>query len=254
MPELGKKVFFLYPPSVVTDELVWEVVRNEYEVYLLKDHARLRKLLPRYNDSILFVNIDAGLSEEGWEEYIRDISGSPDTANVRIGILTYNRNEDLARKYLMDIGVQAGFVTLSLGLEESSGIILRMLEANEARGRRRYVRARIADPKAATFNVKVHDTMCRGVIHDISSVGMACSFEGNGEVSVRSYLTDMQLRLRGQTVRVSGVVSGVRSEETRVHVIIFDPRRGDAFRTRLRHFVHQQLSRSLLREMEALQG
>jgi hypothetical protein len=252
MPEFGKKVFFLYPPSVVTEELVWEVVRNEYEVYMLKDHQRLRKLLPRYDDSILFVNIDAGLSEERWEAYVREIAESSDTANVRIGILTYNKNEELARKYLMDIGVQAGFVTLSLGLEESAGIVLRMLEANEARGRRRYVRARIDDPKAATFNVKIHDMLCNGVVHDISSVGMACSFEPDMEVPVRSYLTDIQLRLRGQAVKVSGVVSGVRAGDKHVHVVMFDPRQGSAFRSRVRRFVHQQLSRALLRELETL--
>jgi hypothetical protein len=252
MSELGKKVFFLYPPSVVTEELVWDVVRNEYEVYMLKDHGGLRRLLPKYNDSIVFVNLDAGQSEEAWESYVREISESSETAQVRIGILTYNKNEELARKYLMDIGVQAGFVTLSLGREESADIILRMLEANEARGRRRYVRAQIQDPKIATFNVSIDGEMAQGRIRDISSVGMACYFEPDMSLTKGSYLQDMQLRLRGQAVRVSGVVSGLRDEQgLNIHVVMFDPRQGQAFRDKVRRFVHRQLSRSLRSEIDA---
>lgn len=252
MSELGKKVFFLYPPSVVSEELVWEIVRNEYEVYMLKDHARLRKLLPRYNDAIVFINIDAGQGEESWAAYVRDLSSDPSTSNVRIGILTYNKNEELARKYLMELGVQAGFVTLSLGLEESTEIVLKMLEANEARGRRRYVRVQIDDPSRATFNVRVDGILRDGRIRDLSSVGMAAYFEPDQQVAVGSYLTDMQLRLRGQAVTVSGVVTGVRTEGQNIHVIMFDPRQGAAFRSKIRHYVHRELSRSLQRELDAL--
>jgi hypothetical protein len=251
MPELGKKVFFLYPPSVVTEELVWEVVKNEYEVYLLKDHKGLKQLLPKYNDAIVFINIDAGRPEEKWEEYVREIAADPRTKDVRIGVLTYNKNEELARKYLMDLGVQAGFVTLSLGLEESSGIVLRMLEANEARGRRRYVRAQVLDRGVASFNATINGTMQTGFVRDISSVGMACYFEPDTAVPVRTYLRDLQLRLRGQAVTVSGVVSGSRRmEDHTAYVIMFDPRQGDAFRTKVRRFVHRQLTREINKELK----
>lgn len=255
MPDLGKKVFFLYPPSVVSEELVWEVVKNEYEVYLLKDHKGLKRLLPRYNDSIVFINIDAGQSEDAWESYIRELATDPRTKDVRIGVLTYNKNEELARKYLMDLGIQAGFVTLSLGLDESAGIVLRMLEANEARGRRRYVRAQVLDRAAASFNVQIDGVLQSGFVQDISSVGMACSFEPDTSVPVRTYLRDMQLRLRGQAVTVSGVITGSRrSDDHNVHVVMFDPRQGDAFRTKVRRFIHRQLNRQITKELHEPSG
>ena len=68
---------------------------------------------------------------------------SPDTGSVQIGILSYNEDRELAEKYLMDIGVQCGFIKLKLGLQESIAIILKTLEATEARGNRKYVRAKL---------------------------------------------------------------------------------------------------------------
>ena len=68
---LGKKVFFLYPHSVIQNEMVIELIRNEYEIYLLFDHMKTVRLLEKYNDSILFINIDEGLMENEWEKYIK---------------------------------------------------------------------------------------------------------------------------------------------------------------------------------------
>jgi hypothetical protein len=250
----GRKVFFLYPPSVVQDELIWEVVRHEYEVYLLKDHRRARALLAKYPGSILFVNIDTELKEPEWEAYIRGIVGSERYADVRVGILSYNNNEELARKYLMDVGVSAGFIKLSLGLQESIDIILRALEANEARGRRKYVRAKTFDPSLpATFNVRVFDQLKSGVIRDISSVGMACTFDEFVRLPERSYLRDIQLKLRGGLTTISGVVTGVRTDAGTVYVVMFDPRSNPDARNRIRRFVHRYLQQQIERELAGMQ-
>ncbi|MFP3959173.1 MAG: PilZ domain-containing protein [Spirochaetaceae bacterium] len=254
---VGRKVFFLYPPSVVQDELIWEVVRREYEVYLLREHRRARALLARYPDSILFVNIDTELEESEWESYIRGILESSRYSDVRIGILSYNNDEALARKYLMDVGVSAGFVKLSLGLKESTDIILRVLEANEARGRRKYVRAKTDDPaQPARFNMRLWADLKGGVVRDISSVGMACSFDTPVDLADRTYLRDIQLKLRGGLTTISGVVTGKRRDNDGVgtiYVIMFDPRSNPEARNRIRRFVHRYLQQQIEREMAAMQ-
>ncbi len=51
--ELGKKVIFLYPQSVIQEKLVTEIMKNEYEVYLLHDHEKNLRLIKKYNNSIL---------------------------------------------------------------------------------------------------------------------------------------------------------------------------------------------------------
>ena len=106
----GRKVFLLYPHSVIQDDLIYTLVQSEYEVYRLKDHNRALRILEKFPDSILFINIDERLDESEWEEYIRGIARNPALDSIRIGILSYNNNEELKKKYLMDIGITCGFI------------------------------------------------------------------------------------------------------------------------------------------------
>ena len=122
--------------------------------------------------SIVFVNIDDTLNELQWEAWIHRLITDPATSSTKVGILTYNPDAELAKKYLMDMMLPCGFIQLKQGLAEGKRIILKTLEANEARGRRRYVRAQCTDPKKASFNVTVKGKFVTGAILDISVAGM----------------------------------------------------------------------------------
>ena len=82
---LGKKVFFFYPPSWLKDEMIRELVENEYEAYVIDDHRILFPLVKTLNDAVIFVNIDSGPPEPEWEKYIRLISESELRERVKIG-------------------------------------------------------------------------------------------------------------------------------------------------------------------------
>ncbi len=242
----GKKVFLLYPHSVVQEELLHTLITQEYEVTLLKDHRRALRILEQFPDSILFINIDDKLSEEEWEEYIRGIIGNAAFTEVRIGILSYNNDAELKQKYLMDIGVQCGFIQLKLGLAQSTKIILTALEASEARGRRKYVRVNCKDDKNAIFNVRISDTVLPGNIVDVSSIGMAVSFDNaDPKLQKNTLLEGIQLRLRSSLVSVSGVVLGFRDAKPRIYVIIFTPKTSNAEKLKLRRYIIQALQSSI---------
>jgi hypothetical protein len=243
--DLGRKVFFLYPHSVIRDRLVEQIINSEYEVYLIKDHVRLLKLLERFDDVIVFVNIDDALSEPEWETYIRGIKENEKTSGVRVGIVTYYKNTELAQKYLMDLLVPCGFVVLKVGIETSTSIILKTLEANEARGRRRYVRADCTGSRNATFNARIDGKLHNGNIIDISSAGMACSFEERLDLKVGTLLEDIQLRLKGLICRVSGRLAGVSKEDSPRNVVMFDNDMGSEMRQKIRQFVHATLQDEL---------
>ncbi len=140
-PEImGRKVFFLYPHSVIQNDMFRILIKNEYEVYSIDDHIKMKELSIRFPESILFINIDDKLNENEWESYIKDILS--DTQKIsRIGILTYNKDQNLAKKYLMEMMVPCGFICLSLSLEQSAATILKTLMVNEAKGRRKFLRA-----------------------------------------------------------------------------------------------------------------
>lgn len=243
--EFGKKVIFLYPQSVIQEKLITQIVRNEYEVYLIHDHEKNLKFIRKYNNSILFINIDAGLKEEEWEKYIRNIINNNHTKNVRIGILSYDDDKELAKKYLMDIGVQCGFIRLKLGVKESTSIILKTLEVNEAKGQRKYIRVSCKEHKNASFNLKIEDDVFSGNITDISSVGMAISFNKPIQLKVKTLLSDIQLRLKGIICMVTGVVIAIREGEKNTYVIMFAKNMHEDTKNKIYHYIYSILQESI---------
>ncbi len=239
---LGKKVFFLYPPSVVRDELVARLMEQEFETYMLRDHEGARRLLRKYPDSLVFVNIDEGQSEAEWETWIREVQGDSASATVGIGIISYNTDERLQRKYLMDIGIRCGFIRLKLGVEESARILLETLKVNEAKGRRKYVRANCASDPMSTVNLRADSGLISGTILDISVVGFSCSFEADPHFPKNSILRDVQLKLRGVLVLVEGIVLGTRNDEgTMVYVVLFTPKVDGICRGKIRRYIQTAL-------------
>lgn len=219
---LGKKVFFLYPPPVLT-EVIDFLAQEEFEVYLSRDHERLRHLIVSFPDAILFVNLDDGLDESGWISYVEAVR--KEAPAVGVGIITLNDNAALREQFLMHLQVQCGFVILKIGAAKTAEIIAKTLEANEARGRRKFVRA-ICPPGTGQCAVDHEGATLRANLSDLSAAGMAIDFEGGTSIRVGTVLRDMSLTIKGQRLLTSGVIVAKRHGENGsgdVHVVMFDP-------------------------------
>ena len=245
----GRKVFILNPHSVVRDELVDAILSAEYELYLLDDPQAAMRVFRKFPNSIVFINIDSGLKDAEWEIYVRKLLAADVFESLSVGILSYNTDPAMAEKYLMAIGVTCGFVKLSQGVQESTRILLQTLEANEARGRRRYVRSKPGGDRRALVNFRHEGREFTGSILDISSVGMAVRFDGRGEVKPKSLVTDMQLKLKASLVRVDGVVLGRREDDKSVYVVLFKHDRDGKARRLIRHYIHRSLQEYIDRMM-----
>jgi len=241
---LGKKVFFLYPHSVIQDELVEQMLDDEYEVYLLRDHKKALSIFQQNPGSICFFNIDEGLKEKEWEEYIRNLLSGGDASDILAGILSYNSDKDLMQKYLMDVGVPCGYIQLKLGLEESAAIIRKVLIANEARGRRRYVRAVCEHDALSQVNITTGTGTKTGNIVDISSVGISCSFEVDPMFPKNMLLKDLQLVMRGARVKTAGVVFGFREDSMKRYVILFKDLSNES-KKKIRKYIYLSLQQAL---------
>ena len=223
---MGKKVFILHPHSVIKNEMLDLLISAGFEAYILHDHKRALKLLAKFPDSIMFINIDEGMSEKEWEAYIRGIQESPDTKLSQLGIFSYNTDQALMQKYLMDMNVPCGYIQLKLGIKESTKIVLGVLEANEARGKRKFIRAFCEEDHNATVNVKGASGFYRGAILDISAAGIAAKFDKFDDLPVNSKIREMQLKLRGSLVLTDAIVMG-RREKEHIWIFLFDVPRMD---------------------------
>jgi hypothetical protein len=250
----GRKVFFLYPHSVFNEDLLIEILSNEYEIYCLSDHESAVKVAAAFPGSIFFVNIDAALKEHQWEAWIRLLLSQPDASAPRVGILTYNPDPELARKYLMDVGIPCGFIQLKLGLAEGKAIILKTLFANEAKGRRRFVRTRCTDPRKASFNVTIKGTHVTGEILDISVAGMCFRFDSSVRLRQNEQMEDVQLRLRGTLCRVAGTLVGAQGDSADRNLLMFRSPQPDDVRAKIHRFIYQSLQEEMADFIRGLQG
>ena len=220
----GIKIFLLYPHSVIRDDMLDVLIMAGYETYTLTDEKKARKMLVKFPGSIMYINIDEGLKEKEWENYIKGILDDASTKETRLGIMSYNQDRDLMQKYLMGIGLPCGYVQLKLGLQESTKIIISVLEAIEARGRRQCIRAECEDDINATVNYKVDTSVYRGKILDISSAGIAARFDKAPSLANNASLHEVQLKLRGGLVMTDMIFIGQRRDDKRIQILLFDPK------------------------------
>jgi L-rhamnose mutarotase len=245
MDAAGKKIFFLYPHSVIHDEMFDLLIMAGFESYALHDHERARRLLARFPGSIMFINIDEGLPEQEWEAYIREIQESPKTRESRLGILSYNEDRALMQKYLMEISVPCGYIRLKLGIQASTKLILDALAANEARGRRKYIRAFCEQDRMVTMNYKDASVMYYGKVLDISSAGFAAKIEKFPGLPPNSKMYDIQLRLRGGLIMTDAILMGKRQNDRDVWILLFEPNMSLEHKMIIHHFIKQTIQRDM---------
>lgn len=243
--EDGKKIFFLYPQSVIQQELISFLLKNEYEVYFLTDHQKAINIFKKFANSICFINIDDGLKEVEWEKYINNLKSDEITKGVRIGILSYNNDPGLMQKYLMDLGVECGFIQLKLGVKQSTDIILKVLEANEAKGRRKFVRASCNDDPRVVMNFVHKESNYEGRIIDISSVGIACEFPTTLPIKNKTVLPNIQLNLRGSLVQANAIILSRRYDSEKILVMVFNPRLKEFELEKVHNFIHKTLQKMI---------
>jgi hypothetical protein len=214
-----------------------------YETYTVFDEKRARKLLEKFPGSIMFINIDEGLKEKEWEAYIKGIMEDPATKDSSLGIMSYNQDRALMQKYLMELAIPCGYIQLKLGLQESTKIILSALEANEAKGRRKYIRADCQDDVNAAMNYKDDAGIYHGKILDISSAGIAAKMEKLVEVAPNSVLRDVQLKLRGGLILANMIFMGKRRDDPHIYILLFDPKMTQDSKLIIHRYIKQCLQK-----------
>jgi hypothetical protein len=240
----GKKVFILYPHAVIKDELLDYLIMTGFETYVINDHERALRLLAIFPDSIMFINIDQGQSVEEWEKYIKGITASSHTKWCRLGILSYNPDQSLMKRCLSSLTLLCGYIYLQVGFKEFTRTMLATLEANMARGRRKYIRAAAGDDPTATVNVKGAHGFYNGRILDISAVGIAARFEQFDILPANTKIKEMQLKIRGARILTDAVFMGKRSSD--VYIILFDlPRMDPDHKILINRFIKTTLQKYL---------
>ena len=239
---LGKKIFFLYPSAIVQNRIIEELIQQEFEVYLMKDHKKLFNILKKYPESIVFINIYEGMTEKEWEAWIKSVQGNKDTSNVSIGIICQNEDEALISKYITQIKIKAGYIVLKSDLAPAFKQLFEILMSLQAKGRRKYIRVITENETNTIVNMPVNGTFVKGMIKDISVVGFSCSFDEDPELKKNSLFNDIQVKLQTNILKTEGIVFGSRMDGNRkIYVILFTQRVDPEIRARIRRYIQSNL-------------
>jgi hypothetical protein len=242
----GKKIFFLYPSAIIQNEIAAELIQQEFEVYIVRDHLGLRRILKKYPDSIVFVNIDDQMNEKNWEAWIRGIMSDTATAHVGIGILSATDDTALSRKYINSIKITCGFIQVKKDIKQSIIQIMEILRVVDAKGRRKYIRATTDNESLTTINLPHNGDFVKGVIKDISVAGLSCAFSVDPLIEKNSLIKDIQIKLQSVILKAEGIVFGSRMDGiTKIYVIIFTQRTDPDVRAKIRKYIQLNLQSKL---------
>jgi hypothetical protein len=242
----GKKIFFLYPTAVVQNRIITELAQQEYEVYVCKNKDTLKKVLRKYSDSVVFIDINENMPEKDWDLWITSVMEASDTKHVSIGIVTANDDEELRRKYLGSIKVTCGYTMIKFDLDKAVSQIMMVLQTVNAKGRRKYIRATIENESNTTVNLPWAGEFVNGMIKDISVVGISCTLDTNPEIPKNTLFKDIQIKLQSSLLKVEGIVFGSRMEGSeKIYVLLFTQRNDPDVKTKIRKYIQQNLQNKI---------
>jgi hypothetical protein len=249
----GKKIFFLYPSALIRNEVAAELIQQEFEVYLIQDHEQMKKILRKYPESIVMLNVNEKLNTEGWTGWVRDVQGDRITAKADIGILASTNDESLKKIFVDTLKVRCGYIAVKSNPEQVIKQILDTLKSVKAKGRRKFVRAAMESDSQCTVNMPWEGKYLNGTIRDISTVGFAVIFDDDPALGKNTLCKDLQIKLQSVLLKAEAIVFGSRSEgegdkAKKVYVLIFTQRTDPAERTKIRTYVQSALQTQLLAE------
>ena len=124
--------------------------------------------------------------------------------------------------------------------------IVAYLENNDARGLRHFVRFGSQNASIAMFNFVQNEHRYAGVIHDISSGGISCTFKPEPEHLEHLPVTRMNVSLPTGMVSLSGRFTAGRMVAGQpVHIFEFDPEPAEEAKKHIYNFIYASLETKL---------
>jgi len=230
---LAPKIFFVAPdPAVVSEALLETAFFLGYEAYALADdfggdlRHRVEILIDTYDDLILFFSIDRKGSLEEWVAYLADLQVRHGR-RVRIGVLhvrsaSPGHDALTSQRFLFEAGLNSGCVALHPSARRNHQVLLDVLAANQAAGRRKRIRMRCHAPYGVNF--LLGGALVDATLVDLSISHFSARFDDDPGWDLGTKLPQVQLRLGGPLLLVNVLVGLKRLVDGHLtYVFLFHP-------------------------------
>lgn len=241
-----RKIFFLFFSSDTGRELIKKIFSYEYEVYSIDAVEPYLGIIRTNPNSILIANNDNVPRNCDWRSHFIDLSGSFSEKGMLISSWYRNGNmisiDPKLSNYQPPV-MQLEYRNWHLTAGEQ---LLQMLKNLQARGRRTFLRISPDSSQPVSFSIKVNKTVFSGKILDLSSVAIACIFNGDLDLPENMQIEDIQLRLGVHIASASGHIFKKRSlKDMSVYVIALNVKRHPDTRAKIMNYIYFYLQQNL---------
>lgn len=247
-PIFGRKVFFLNPTLSIQNVFVRKLQDLEYEVYTIEHYYDAKPVLSEYEDSICFINIDDQLTYKQWFNFIKSFEKDSSLETVFLGVISEKIRPHEKEEFLLKTKLAGGFISTHKGLEVAYETILKILDLNGAKGRRKYVRLDCSTLDNVEFSCALNNRLYFPKLEDISYVGFSCRIENNLAVFFQKGIkcTSVNIKMGIRRIFCSADIFALKPEtNSSIVVFLFDENTSVAERDKVRKFVAQTLQEKM---------
>lgn len=243
--DYGKKIFFICPNSFIINEIIFPLIDQEFETYIIEDHKLISLIDCNYPGSILFINIDEKLTSSQWESLILSFP------RLNFGILTYNKNKNTELKYKTMLSIPCGYNSLRERPENLLKNITNSLNSFETIEKRKCIRISFTN-KENLFKLSIRGIEQTGYIRDISSKGVTLVLKKPLKIAEKRLLSDISLYIHDSIVIASGIFIGaMRNEENElIYIIIFDNTMKKSSKSRIKRIINRTLQKEMIADFK----
>lgn len=250
----GRKVFFVNPSTSFEASVIGRLRLMEYEVYAIEDYRKAKPLLRKNADSICFFLIENQLSLKGWHNFIKSFEEEGVFSPLDVGILIPDLPDDKQANFLAELQYAAGLIKLNQDQESMFHEIVKALDAKNAKGMRKYVRANCLNDSQADLLWLKDNKMFKLKIIDISSVGIAAKLS-NGQanaVFINQIIEGVTLNLKNVQLSVDIKISAIKAAgDFLLVVIMFNTSTSPEAINKIRGYIANNLQESLRSSLRA---
>lgn len=251
----GRKVFFVNPSASFEASVIGRLRLMEYEVYAIEDYRKVKPLLRKNADSICFFLIESQLSLKGWHNFIKSFEEEGVFSPLDIGILIPVLPDDKQSNFLAELQYDAGLIKLNQDQESMFHEIVKALDAKNAKGMRKYVRANCLNDSQADLLWLKDNKMFKLKIIDISSVGIAAKLS-NGQanaVFINQIIENVTLNLKNVQTSVDIKISAIKAAgDFLLVVIMFNTSTSPEAINNIRGYIANNLQESLRSSLRSI--
>ncbi len=220
--DLGRKIYFINPPQEFQTVIVPHLFNSGYETYILHSYRRLKSLLRKDPNAVCFICIDREMHIDQWHNFVSSFSEEEALSDVLLGVMSAVASPSDKNHFLLHSPIPAGFIDLGQQNEIIHDYIQGILEINEAKGKRNFVRVTCQADNTIGLICQKDSRQFTLKIHNISLAGLLCSIQPSTEMPFleKSVFSNAALILRNHKIFCNVAVFKTYMHEDRFYIVL----------------------------------